>query len=275
MAAPPRHVVAAFGCAGDPVPLEGGSGRSFACGDVVLKPTHNPEETTWIAETLLNVEQSGFRVPRPLQSRDEAWTVDGWAASERLTCEHRQDRWPKTIAVCRALHHALRHVPRPAFLDARNDVFSRADRIAWNDAPVACRPEVATVLDRLVALRQPLDLPCQVVHGDVAENVLFRPDAPPAVIDFSPYWRPAAYAQAVIVTDAMDWHGADRSILDLVSDVLHIDQLLLRAEMFRIAIYDGFDAPEDRLRFWLDGHAATIALLETRIRHAERPSHPG
>ena len=38
----------------------------------------------------------------------------------------------------------------------------------------------------------------QVVHGDLFGNVLFAGDAPPAVIDITPYWRPAGWAVGVI-----------------------------------------------------------------------------
>ena len=121
-------------------------------------------------------KRTGFRIPRPLRSGDGAWVADGWTAWERLPGEHRQDRWAETIAVCRAYHHALRHLHRPAFFDARDDVFSRADRIAWNEAPIDCRPPVRETLERLDALRRPLDLPCQVIHGDVTENSGYCPD---------------------------------------------------------------------------------------------------
>jgi len=39
-------------------------------------------------------------------------------------------------------------------------------------------------------------------------NVLFADASPPAVIDFSPYWRPAGLALAVAAVDALMWGGA-------------------------------------------------------------------
>src|SRR5690606_19565516 len=137
---------------------------------------------------------------------------------------------------CRAFHAALRSVAKPAFLDTRNTPFARADRIAWGEESATFHPRLAPLVQRLQALMQPVDLPGQVIHGDITENVLFEPGRAPAVIDFSPYWRPAAYAQAIVVVDALDWYGADESILSLVSDVAEIDQLMVRAELFRICI---------------------------------------
>jgi len=58
-------------------------------------------------------------------------------------------------------------------------------------------------------------------------------DLPPAVIDFSPYWRPPAFASAIVVADALVWEGADERILDAVSYVADFDQYLLRALIYR------------------------------------------
>ena len=52
------------------------------------------------------------------------------------------------------------------------------------------------------------------MHGDLTGNVLFARGLPPAVIDFSPYWRPVGFASAVVVGDALLWEGADESLLD-------------------------------------------------------------
>ena len=50
----------------------------------------------------------------------------------------------------------------------------------------------------------------------------------------SPYWRPAGYADAIVVADAVAWSGAGN---DLVERLLSRqgEQLLLRAVLFRVA----------------------------------------
>jgi hypothetical protein len=95
------------------------------------------------------------------------------------------------------------------------------------DLPEVVRP----LLDR----RRPVDLPCQLIHGDLGGNVLFHDSLPPAVIDVSPYWRPPGYADAIVVADAVAWHGAGD---ELVERLLrhHGEQLLLRAVLFRVAV---------------------------------------
>jgi hypothetical protein len=63
--------------------------------------------------------------------------------------------------------------------------------------------------------------------------VLFDDQLPPAVIDFSPYWRPTAFASAIVVADALVWEGADESILNAVAHVEDFGQCLLRALIYR------------------------------------------
>jgi hypothetical protein len=56
--------------------------------------------------------------------------------------------------------------------------------------------------------------------------------SPPAVIDVSPYWRPAAYATAIALVDhAADGHDSEGLDPDLLGP--HGHQLLLRALLFR------------------------------------------
>jgi hypothetical protein len=77
-------------------------------------------------------------------------------------------------------------------------------------------------------------LPAQLIHGDLGGNVLFAPGEPPAVIDFSPYWRPAGLALAIAAVDALTWSGADPAILDQLADQPELDQLLARAHVGRL-----------------------------------------
>jgi hypothetical protein len=97
----------------------------------------------------------------------------------------------------------------------------------------------------------------QLIHGDLGGNVLFHHALPPAVIDVSPYWRPAAYAAAIVVADAVAWGGAED---DLVERLLRQqgDQLLLRAVLFRVAT-DPREA---------EAYRPVISLLDAERRRA-------
>lgn len=67
-------------------------------------------------------------------------------------------------------------------------------------------------------------------------NVLFAGSAPPAVIDFSPLARPAGFAAALVVVDAIAWGGAPVSLAANRAYVPYWGQLLRRACLFRLAM---------------------------------------
>ena len=64
--------------------------------------------------------------------------------------------------------------------------------------------------------------------------MLFAEGEPPAVIDFSPYWRPAGLALAVAAVDALLWSGAAPAIHDELVGQPELDQLLARALVYRL-----------------------------------------
>ena len=72
--------------------------------------------------------------------------------------------------------------------------------------------------------------------------MLFAEGLPPAIIDLSLFWRPPAYASAIVVADALVWEGAGE---DLLGSMAHIDdweQFLLRALIFRAVTDELFRA---------------------------------
>lgn len=215
--------------------LPGGRGRAWATETAVLKPVDDEAEAMWIAELATRAEQRGFRLARPIAARDGRWIVGGWAAWTRLAGEHSNTRWPELLAAAAAFHAALAHVARPEFIDRRSDRWRISDRVAWGELPADGFRGIPH-LDRLLALRRPLDLPSQLVHGDLVGNVLFADGLPPALIDLSLYWRPAGYSAALVVGDALAWEGADASIVGLLEHLAEWEQLLLRAVIFRMVV---------------------------------------
>src|SRR5262245_51505677 len=59
---------------------------------------------------------------------------------------------------------------------------------------------------------------------------------PPAIIDLSPYWRPTAFASAVVAVDALVWAGADSRVLGVLAGHPDASQHLLRAAIFRVVM---------------------------------------
>jgi uncharacterized protein (TIGR02569 family) len=107
-----------------------------------------------------------------------------------------------------------------------------ATRVAWGEIPASEFPHVRHLPELLSVLR-PVTAPSQLIHGDLTGNVLFGSSQPPAIIDFSPYWRPTAYASAIVIADALVWEGAGRQVLDAVTHIGDFGQYLARALIFR------------------------------------------
>jgi len=231
----PASVRDAFGLTGPARQLPGGEGRSVRIGATVLKPTEDGPEARWTAEQLANVDADGFRLARPLPARDGRWVVDGWSAADFVEGEPgASGRWAELLAAGRAFHAALAPWPRPTFLETRTHPWALADRVAWGEATLTVPPPVVLLHSRLESARSPVTADCQLVHGDLSGNVLFAEGQPPAIIDFSPYWRPAAYADAIIAVDGLLWYGAGRDLVPLAWSSPDFPQLLVRALIFRL-----------------------------------------
>jgi uncharacterized protein (TIGR02569 family) len=231
--APPQHVLEAYGAQGEPKHLGGGMGGAWRAGDLVFKPVdHHSAQAAWQADVLSSIRCEGYRVARPRRAADGGWVVDGWVASEWVDGEHEHGRWADIIAAGERFHAALADAPRPPFIDDRTDPWVIGDRVAWGELPVEDFLRVKH-LERLAGARRPVDAPSQLIHGDLGGNVLFAVGFRPAIIDFSPYWRPTAYASAIVVGDALTWEGADESLLDAVAHVDEFPQFLLRALIYR------------------------------------------
>ena len=228
---PPADVLAAFGVSAEPERLPGGMETSWRCGDLVVKPLDlSVEEVRWWGALFEQLDSDGFRVSR-LRG-----ISGGWCAWEYLPGEHRERAWSEIIAVGQRFHSAISSAARPSFLDRRTNHWATGERVAWGEIPAERFAHVKHV-PRLAAALRPVDeTASQLVHGDLTGNVLFADELPPAVIDFSPFWRPTGFASAVVVGDALVWEGADASLLDAVAHVEDFPQLLLRALIFRAIV---------------------------------------
>ncbi|MCX5397587.1 aminoglycoside phosphotransferase [Streptomyces sp. NBC_00102] len=247
---PPRTVLDAFRVTGTPVRLAGGQGLSVRVGGYVFKPAEGTEaEVSWAASLFETVASGrGFRVPRPLRTADGRCLVDGWTAHEFLAGEPGpRGRWSEVLSAGRAFHAALRDCPRPGFLGSHTHPWAVADRVAWGEQDVEVAAGLAAPFSALLELRRPVRQDtAQLVHGDLTGNVLFAPGRAPVVIDFSPYWRPPLFAEAVVVADGLLWFGLTSGRPPAVSDHRDWQQMLIRALIFRLVAESenaGPDAP--------------------------------
>ncbi len=230
---PPEHVLAAFGVDGPARLLPGGQGDSVRAGHLVLKPARDAAEAVGIGELLEGVEERGFRLGRPVRATDGSWVVDGWAAARFVTGGWTPaGRWAEVVAACRSFTGGLAGCRRPAFLAGRTHRWAFADAVAWGEAELDPLEPAAPLLARLQALRGPVDAPSQLVHGDLAGNLLLAEGLPPAVIDMSPYWRPAVFAEAVLAVDGLVWDEAPRELV--LGRTAGFAQAFVRALIFRL-----------------------------------------
>jgi len=158
---------------------------------------------------------------------DQRW-LDGLATPARRAPVRPLD---ESIAVGERLYAALHDETKPSCLVDRNDIWVVADRVAWDDLPAEAFA-VTRHLDTLLAASRPVRGTAQLVHGDLA-GVLFHPELPPPVIDLSPYWRPPAFATAVVVDDALVFEGAHPYVFQPLLANPIFQQHLLRALIFR------------------------------------------
>jgi uncharacterized protein (TIGR02569 family) len=235
---PPRRVLEAYGAVGEPLPLSGGQQRAWRVGDLALKPQDQSlDALRWQVDHLPEVAgRMPLRVAIPVATRLGDLAMHGWTAWPFLEGTHADRRWRDVIAVGDQFHASVRDLGRPAFLDARTDRWALADRYAWDELDARTLGPTDDIR-RLTALTGPAQGggAGQLIHGDLTGNVLFHPTLPPAVIDFVAYWRPAAFATAIVVADALVWEGAGPDLLYAVAtEHPDIGRFVVRALLFRV-----------------------------------------
>ena len=238
---PSERVLDLFAVPGDVEPLPGGQGASVHAGDLVLSPARDAAVCSWLNPLLARLavrldERPGrsrrdLRVAMPVPARDGEWVVDGWGASRwepgTTTCTDLD----VLVATGRLLHAQLASaVPsRPEGLALRDDRWARAEREAFEGSPPG-----PLLVRRLADLREETPLgPDQLVHADLAGNVLLDAAGAPVVIDVAPAWRPVRWAEAVCVLDAVMWLDAPAARLrDWATG--RERQAMVRAALFRL-----------------------------------------
>jgi uncharacterized protein (TIGR02569 family) len=265
-------VVRAFGQDPDTlVRLPGGEGGSWRAGGVVLKLERQPSLIGWLGAVLDTMRDTNeFRVAQYVLAVDGSWLVDGWAATRYVEGAHEGGRWQEVLHVSAAFHVALADLhPRPhRLLRDRIDPWAIGDRVAWGEEQPRpdLPPSVAAVLDELrpwLEAKESSGLD-QVIHGDLGGNVLFPRDshAPPVVVDVAPYYRPAGYADAVIVADAVAWDGAPSDLAEEFAVARPFgDRLLARAVVYRlIAAAESWSGAPDRVAAQVEAYGPVLTV---------------
>ena len=233
---PSNEVLSAFAIKDEPVLLTGGQGITWQVGQYVIKSTINEEETKWCAEIIQQLPQDAYRIPRYQKTQDNQWIYQGWFVLEFIKGEQIKNNWEEKIRVCKGFNNLLTNIPKPNFIDKRTDPWSIASKMTWEEMPLNYIDGLRNYIDKISKYLQPITVKNQIVHGDIAENMLFAKGLTPGVIDFTPIWRPKEYSLAIFIVDAITWQEADDSIISLVENEQDIFQFLLRAALFRALV---------------------------------------
>jgi uncharacterized protein (TIGR02569 family) len=254
---PPEHVLVAFGLSGvQPIRLGAGWEDGWRCGEVVLSLVADNARAAWSARVRETLFVDGVRLARPVRSTDGRYVVSGWRA-DTFVAGKPEPRHDEVVSAAVRLHEATGKLERPRFLTqgpsvpwGEVDVFTAADRAAWEERPLQSVPPGAItapatadaeqsidMIKQLAGLRKPTKSPNQLVHGDLYGTVLFIGTAAPGITDITPYWRPASWAAAVVVIDALSWGEADDGLIERWNALPEWPQMLLRALMFRLAVH--------------------------------------
>jgi uncharacterized protein (TIGR02569 family) len=206
--------------------------KTYRSRNIILRNLgKNAQEVgTWHAELFNQTKQDGFRVAKPIKAANGSWFFNGWVA------EHFLEGSPATkndikaiINAANNFHAALAGIPLPEYRKKNPTMWDRADQWAWNEVPEDIDPMLRELALELQALKKPVTLKDQLIHGDLnINNILISDTLPPAIIDFTPYFRPVEFALAVTAYWVGPYTG-DIKILEEFKDIKEFDQMLIRA----------------------------------------------
>jgi uncharacterized protein (TIGR02569 family) len=259
---PGPDAVRAFGLrARDVCRLPGGAGYVWTDGRIVVKPVGCVPEHNWVCDVYASWDSDAVRVPEPVRPRGDDrsdWSVDGWGAHifiQGRDCELLAEA-DRVKEASDAFHDGVKDLPRPDFMNHRDDPWAYGDRLAWEAAEPDADEDTLDLIRCLSDHLAPVDEPDQAIHGDILPNVLVADGLPPAVIDWPPYFRPAGTANAIAVTDAMTFRGGPLSLIDDWETGGNWNQLLVRALLYRLGPTGLF--------------AARNRLMGSLVTHVER-----
>jgi len=231
-----QEIAQAFGVPLAPQPLRGGQGTTYRAGNIVLKPADSDAAAQWMAEVFTDLpESSSVRFARPVRSLHGGWVYRDYAAWTFLEGVNEPGQYDVKLSASWQFHALLRGIEKPAFLTTPASSWAAADLVATSQTPFDYGGEFRKLYDRIAPKLRPLDGPFQPVHGDLSGNFLLHPKLPPAIIDFSPAWAPAGFAEGVMLADAIVWEQASPADLRFWRSIPDIQQLAWRGVIRRIA----------------------------------------
>ena len=219
--------------------IEGGQNESIKAGDVVLKPVHEIKRYLWISDELNKLQFDQIKVALPLKSKKGNYIEDAFGATPYFEGKFYKNKLTKKLEACRILNSKISSVQKPQDFDNWINPWTKAQDLAWNKptVPQNIPLEIAKAINELLNLRKPLTLLSQLIHTDLAGNILFDEADTPIVIDFTPGFYPKEYGELLLLVDSIAWYNASLDILQLINATDFIkQQLVIRALIFRLSV---------------------------------------
>lgn len=236
-AKPPTLATAkAFGSSIIPIPLPGGQGTSFRSGDIILKPADSNDFDGWESELFNSIQVSEkVRFARPIKSKEGKWICEGYVAWRYLEGQHVRGEYGRKINASLAYHNLLSSIPKPDWLDEPKNPWGAANKVAWQEIDADYDAKFMRLINQITPHIETMQLPYQLIHGDLAGNFLLSKGFPPAIIDFSPAWAPIGFGEGVMLCDAIVWEDAELEDLMPFRNIPQLEQFAWRGALRRIA----------------------------------------
>ncbi len=216
--------------------LAGGQNESVKAGNLVLKPVYEAEKYIWLGACLNQIDLGDLQVAVPIKSRAGNFVEDNIGATRYFDAQFFPDRLEEKLNACRSLNSIISKISKPSSFDSWENPWTKAQGIAWSQS-ASSQLEIPKEIRALLNIRTRLEMPDQLVHVDLAGNILFDKNERPVVIDFTPGFYPKEYAEVLLLVDSIAWYGAPIESLDLLNvDRLLKEQLILRGLIFRLSV---------------------------------------
>ena len=215
---PSEQVLSAFNASiSQPEKMSSAWDYGWRMADVVF--ARATDIAAWSAKLRLKLEIPGARVVRPMRSTDGRFVVGGWKANHHMPGELSK-RVDETAALALRWDEVM--LDHDESLPQREDVFTRAEAIAWEETGEGYH-----------AL--PENRPTVIGHADLLGTTIYSGSKPPTIVDAIPTAapRPKGYSAALVIVDGLIAGACDDGICDRFAHVPSIDQLLLRAVAYR------------------------------------------
>jgi len=240
--------------------LPGGQNESVRAGNLVLKPVHESEKYLWVAESLNEIDFEELRVAMPVRSREGNYIENSIGATKYYEATFSRDKIETKLSTCRKLNNVISNIPKPDAFDSWQNPWTKAQDLAWSHSK-SQNLQIPQEIKSLLNLREQIETPNQLVHVDLAGNILFAANDNPIIIDFTPGFYPKEYAEVLLLIDSIAWYDASIDCLDFLTLTGKLRrQLILRALIFRLSV-PLFAAASDSMKSYQTNFSAYKRII--------------